>query len=56
MMPKLTTPLVTPITEFTLACDRLLNDTITRDTLTKDELDILKMYVQRLTERFQLAA
>jgi hypothetical protein len=56
MMPKLTTPLVTPITEFTLACDRLLNDPITRDTLTKDELDILKMCVQRLTERFQLAA
>ena len=52
MMPKLTTPLVTPITEFTLACDRLLNDPITRDTLTKDELDILRMCVQRLTEKF----
>jgi hypothetical protein len=43
---------ITPITEFTLACDRLLNDPITRDALTKDELDILKMCVQRLTERF----
>ncbi len=52
MMPKLTTPLVTPITEFTLACDRLLNGPITRDALTKDELDILKMCVQRLTEKF----
>jgi hypothetical protein len=56
MVPKLTTPLVTPLTEFTLACDRLLNDPITRNTLTKDELDILKLCVQRLTERFQLAA
>jgi hypothetical protein len=56
MIPKLTTPLVTPITEFTLACDRLLNHPTTRDALTKDELDILKMCVQRLTERFQLAA
>jgi hypothetical protein len=56
MIPKLTTPLITPITEFTLACDRLLNDPITRDALTKDELDILKMCVQRLTERFQLPA
>ena len=52
MMPKLTTPLVTPITEFTLACDRLLNGPISRDALTKDELDILKMCVQRLTEKF----
>jgi hypothetical protein len=52
MMPKLTTPLVTPITEFTLACDRLLNGPITRDVLTKDELDLLNIYVQRLTERF----
>ncbi len=52
MMPKLTTPLVTPITDFTLACDRLLNGLITRDALTKDELDILKLCVQRLTERF----
>ena len=52
MMPKLTTPLVTPITEFTLACDRLLNGPITRDALTKDELDILKMSVQRLMEKF----
>ena len=52
MMPKLTTPLVTPITEFTLACDRLLNGPITRDALTKDELDILKMCVQQLTEKF----
>jgi hypothetical protein len=56
MVPKLTTPLVTPLTEFTLACDRLLNGPITRNTLTKDELDILKLCVQRLTERFQLAA
>jgi hypothetical protein len=56
MIPKLTTPLITPITEFTLACDRLLNDPITRDALTKDELDILKMCVQQLTERFQLPA
>ena len=56
MILKLTTPLVTPITEFTLACDRLLNDPITRNTLTKDELDILKLCVQRLTERFQLVA
>ena len=55
MMPKLTTNLVTPITDFTLACDRLLNDPITRDALTKDELDLLKMCVQRLMERFQLA-
>ena len=52
MIPKLTTPLVTPLTEFTLACDRLLNDPITRVTLTKGELDILKMCVQQLTERF----
>jgi aspartyl/asparaginyl beta-hydroxylase (cupin superfamily) len=56
MIPKLTTPFITPITEFTLACDRLLSDPITRDALTKDELDILKTCVQRLTERFQLAA
>ncbi|MCM3903013.1 MAG: hypothetical protein ND866_15000 [Pyrinomonadaceae bacterium] len=55
LMPKLTTNLVTPITDFTLACDRLLNDPITRDALTKDELDLLKMCVQRLTVRFQLA-
>ncbi len=52
MMPKLTTNLVTPITDFTLACDRLLNGPITCDALTKDELDILKLCVQRLTERF----
>ena len=52
MILKLTTPLVTPITEFTLACDRLLNDPMRRDTLTKGELDILQMCVQRLTERF----
>jgi len=51
-MPKLTTPLVTPITEFTLACDRILNGPITRNALTKDELDILKMGVRRLTEKF----
>ena len=51
-MLKLTTPLVTPITEFTFACDRLLNGPLTRDALTKDELDILKLCVQRLTERF----
>jgi len=51
MILKLTTPLVTPLTEFTLACDRLLNDPITRDTLTKGELDILQMCVPRLTER-----
>jgi hypothetical protein len=56
MIPKLTTPFITPITEFTFACDRLLSDPITHDALTKDELDILKMCVQRLTERFQLAA
>ena len=55
MMPKLTTNLVTPITDFTLASDRLLNGPITRDALTKDELDLLKLCVQRLTERFQLA-
>jgi hypothetical protein len=42
----------TPLTEFTLACDRLLNDPITRDTLTTDELDLLNMCIQRLTERF----
>ena len=43
----------TPITEFTLACDRLLNDPITtRDALTTDELDFLKLCVERLTERF----
>ena len=52
MMAKLTTPLVTPITDFTLACDRLLNGPITRDALTRDELDILKLFDQRLTERF----
>jgi hypothetical protein len=44
--------LVTPITEFTLASDRLLNDPITRFTLTKGELDMLQMYIQQLTERF----
>ena len=43
----------TPITEFTLAWDRLLNDPITtRDALTTDELDFLKLCVERLTERF----
>ena len=52
MILKLTTPLVGPLTEFTLARDRLLNDPITRDTLTKGELDSLQMCVQRLTERF----
>ena len=52
MIPKLTTPLVTPITEYTLACDRLLNDLITRDALTKDERNIIKMSIQRLTEKF----
>ena len=52
MLPKLTTPLVTPLTEFTLAYDRLLNDPFTRVTLTKGELDILQMCVQRLTESF----
>lgn len=49
MVPK---PLITPITEYTLACDRLLNDFITRDALTKDELNIIKMSAQRLTEKF----
>jgi len=52
MILKLTTPLVTPITEFTLACDRLLNDPIIRVTLTKGELDMLQMCIQQLTERF----
>ena len=52
MIPKLTTPLVTPITDYSLACDRLLDDSITRDALTKDELNIIKMSVQRLTEKF----
>ena len=52
MTSKLTTPLVTPITEFTLACDRLLNGPLTPDTLTKDELSIIKMCLQQLTERF----
>ena len=50
-MTKLT-PLVTPITDYTLACDRLLDDSITRDALTKDELNIIKMSIQRLTEKF----
>jgi hypothetical protein len=52
MILKLTTPLVMPITEFTLAYDRFLNDPITRDTLTKGELDILQICVHQLTERF----
>ena len=52
MIPKLTTPLVTPITEYTLACDRLLSDRFTQEALTKDELNIIKMSVQRLTEKF----
>jgi len=52
MIPKLMTPLVTPITDFTLACDRLLNDPITRGTLTRDELNIIKISVQRLMEKF----
>lgn len=41
-MTKLTMPLVTPITDYTLACDRLLDDCITRVALTKDELNIIK--------------
>jgi hypothetical protein len=52
MIPKLTTPLVSPITEYTLACDRLLSDLFTHDALTKDELNILKISIQRLTEKF----
>ena len=52
MTSKLTTPLGTPITDFTLACDRLLTNPIARDTLTKDELSTIKMCIQRLTERF----
>ena len=52
MTPKLTTPLVTPITDYSLACDRLLDDSITHDALTKDELSIIKMSVQRITEKF----
>jgi hypothetical protein len=52
MILTLTTPPVTPLTEFTLACDRLLNDRITRVTLTNVELDILQMCVHQLTERF----
>ena len=52
MIPKLTTHPVTPITDYTLACDRLLDDSIMLDALTKDELSIIKMSVQRPTEKF----
>lgn len=47
-----TESLSTPIKEFMRCCEVLLSTPVSRDTLTKEELEIIKMYLESLTERF----
>lgn len=47
-----TEPLSTPIKEFMRCCEVLLSPPVSRDTLTQEELEIIKMYLESLTERF----
>lgn len=44
--------LSTPIKEFMRCCEVLLSPPVSRDTLTEDELEIIKMYIESLTQRF----
>ncbi|MBD0316681.1 MAG: hypothetical protein ICV75_08310 [Nitrospiraceae bacterium] len=43
-----------PVKEFMRACEVLLSPPVSRDTLTQDELEIIKMYLDSLAQRFIL--
>jgi hypothetical protein len=47
IMPTLSAP----IKEFMRCCEVLLSPPVSRETLTQDELEIIKMYVESLTQR-----
>lgn len=47
-----TEPLSTPIKDFMRCCEVLLSEPVSRDTLTQDELEIIKLYLESLSQRF----
>lgn len=47
-----TDSLSAPIKEFMRSCEVLLSTPISRETLTEEEIEIIKMYVESLRERF----
>ena len=47
-----TESLSAPIRDFMRACEVLLSTPVSRDTLSQEELDIIKMYLESLRERF----
>ncbi len=47
-----TDSLSAPIKEFMRSCEVLLSAPISRETLTEEEIEIIKMYVESLRERF----
>ncbi len=49
-----TESLSAPIKEFMRSCEVLLSPPVSRDTLTQDELEIIKMYLDSLAQRFIL--